>query len=191
MEELNLEWSPPTKPERSKLDKWFLQPGRSLGVGPQRPAPFFPTMRSLMGSLDVLDRHLWLTLTDMKDAEKAVLFFVLHACAIKSEQLHKRSLLPLPTTTHTQVSLSSPSRSSELSNPVTLKPLSQSVEAWRALPGISEWVMNTVVSGCTLQFAQRPPRFNGVVMLEAQNTPVLKTEIHISPRERGHGDCTC
>ncbi|XDV51932.1 hypothetical protein PO909_020724 [Leuciscus waleckii] len=32
-------------------------------------------------------------------------------------------------------------------------------EAWQAIPGISDWVINTVKRGYSLQFARRPPRF--------------------------------
>ncbi len=40
VEELDLEWSPPEEPSRSRLDEWFL-PGRRQAPQ-QRPSPFFP-----------------------------------------------------------------------------------------------------------------------------------------------------
>ncbi len=101
-------------------------------------------------------------------------------CAIKTKQPHKKSFFCLTTVTQTHILHSPLSLSSELSVPVTLKPLSQFAEAWRMLPGISRWVLNTIISGYTLQFACRPPRFNSVVTSEVQaaNTPVLRAEIH-------------
>ncbi len=38
------------------------------------------------------------------------------------------------------------------------KPLSTRAEAWKAIPGVSEWVMAMIRRGYTLQFARRPPR---------------------------------
>lgn len=46
VEELELEWAPPAEPEHSRLDEWFLQPGRRRRVGFQRQAPFFPEVHA-------------------------------------------------------------------------------------------------------------------------------------------------
>ncbi|KAI2653070.1 Transposon Ty3-I Gag-Pol polyprotein [Labeo rohita] len=53
------------------------------------------------------------------------------------------------------------------------------LDAWHALPGVSEWVLNTVSSGYTLHFARRPPRFSGVMVSDVQerDAPVLRAEI--------------
>ncbi len=41
--------------------------------------------------------------------------------------------------------------------------LSEKLAAWKLLPNISPWVERTVEKGYKIQFAYRPPRFNGVV----------------------------
>ncbi|KAI2663140.1 ORF V: Enzymatic polyprotein [Labeo rohita] len=88
VDELGLEWSPPEEPPRSLLDEWFL-PGRRQAPR-QRASPFLPEVHeeltrswrapysarlrasssSALTSVDVLERHLWLTLTEIKDADK-------------------------------------------------------------------------------------------------------------------------
>ncbi|KAL0147283.1 hypothetical protein M9458_057407, partial [Cirrhinus mrigala] len=80
-----------------------------------------------------------------------------------------------------QVVSGSPSSDDEPSrtNHGALQPLSHYLDAWHALPGVSEWVLNTVSSGYTLQFARRPPRFSGVMVSDVQerDAPVLRAEI--------------
>ncbi|KAI2666671.1 Transposon Ty3-G Gag-Pol polyprotein [Labeo rohita] len=80
-----------------------------------------------------------------------------------------------------QVVSGSPSSDDEPSrtNHGVLQPLSHYLDAWHALPGVSEWVLNTVSSGYTLQFARRPPRFSGVMVSDVQerDAPVLRAEI--------------
>ncbi|XDV12961.1 hypothetical protein PO909_001499 [Leuciscus waleckii] len=44
-------------------------------------------------------------------------------------------------------------------NPETIRPLAMRAEAWEAIQGMSEWVLNTIEHGYSLQFARRPPRF--------------------------------
>ncbi len=41
--------------------------------------------------------------------------------------------------------------------------LATRAQAWKAIPGVSGWVMNTVRRGYSLQFARKPPRFRGVL----------------------------
>ncbi|KAI2658175.1 Transposon Tf2-8 polyprotein [Labeo rohita] len=80
-----------------------------------------------------------------------------------------------------QVVSGSPSSDDEPSrtNHGALQPFSHYLAAWHALPGVSEWVLNTVSSGYTLQFARRPPRFSGVMVSNVQerDAPVLRAEI--------------
>ncbi|KAF4105451.1 hypothetical protein G5714_013113 [Onychostoma macrolepis] len=58
-------------------------------------------------------------------------------------------------------------------------PLSNHLSVWAALPSASDWVINTIKRGYTLQFARRPPRFCGVIMSEVseQSVPLLRAEI--------------
>ncbi|CAM4530898.1 unnamed protein product [Leuciscus chuanchicus] len=44
-------------------------------------------------------------------------------------------------------------------NPETIRPLAMRAEAWEAIQGMSEWVLNTTEHSYSLQFARRPPRF--------------------------------
>ncbi|XDV11246.1 hypothetical protein PO909_000232 [Leuciscus waleckii] len=44
-------------------------------------------------------------------------------------------------------------------DPEAIRPLAMHAEAWEAIPGVSEWVLNIVKRGYSLQFARRPPRF--------------------------------
>ncbi len=86
------------------------------------------------------------------------------------------------THSHTRVVLNSPHPNGELSLMVRSppRPLSQFTEAWKALPGVSEWVMKSIKNGYTLQFFRRPPRFNSVLMstVQERNASVLREEIH-------------
>ncbi len=60
-----------------------------------------------------------------------------------------------------------------------LKPLCQFMSAWKAIPGISCWLLSVIERGYTLQFRRRPPRFNGVVqsLTSPRNAQALKQEI--------------
>lgn len=60
-----------------------------------------------------------------------------------------------------------------------LRPLCQFLEAWKAIPGVSDWVLSIIENGYSLQFRRRPPRCNGVVpsLTTPQNAPVLRREI--------------
>ncbi len=85
----------------------------------------------------------------------------------------------------------------------TMKPLALYAEKWRALPSTSRWVMSIIEKGYTLQFARRPPHFNGVVMsaVQTQNASFLRAEIHsllekgaievVHPEERESGFYSC
>ncbi len=59
------------------------------------------------------------------------------------------------------------------------QPLATWAEAWRAIPGVSEWVMATIRWGYTLQFALRPPRFRGVLatIVHSKDAQVLCAEV--------------
>lgn len=58
-----------------------------------------------------------------------------------------------------------------------MQPLCQFLDAWRAITGISRWLLSIIE---TLQFRQRPSRFNGVTqsLTLPQNAPVLRQEVH-------------
>ncbi|XP_073721072.1 uncharacterized protein [Misgurnus anguillicaudatus] len=60
-----------------------------------------------------------------------------------------------------------------------LIPLSESLAAWKLLPGISGWVISTVHLGYRIQFIRRPPRFNGVIFtsVRPERTQILLQEI--------------
>ncbi|MGL5643349.1 MAG: reverse transcriptase domain-containing protein, partial [Metamycoplasmataceae bacterium] len=61
-----------------------------------------------------------------------------------------------------------------------LTPLSQFSHVWENLPGISVWVVRTIVSGYTLQFCRNPPRFSGVLQTSvnsASEASVLRQEL--------------
>ncbi|KAI2644567.1 Transposon Ty3-G Gag-Pol polyprotein [Labeo rohita] len=59
-----------------------------------------------------------------------------------------------------------------------LIPLSESLAAWKLLPGISAWVLSTVQIGYRIQFFRHPPRFNGVVF-----TSVKPELMHVLSQE--------
>ncbi|KAK3556472.1 hypothetical protein QTP70_008336 [Hemibagrus guttatus] len=46
---------------------------------------------------------------------------------------------------------------------MSLTPLSDNLAAWRLLPGVSQWVLDTVKKGYRIQFATRLPQFQGVL----------------------------
>ncbi len=59
-----------------------------------------------------------------------------------------------------------------------LVPLSEKLAVWKLLPNISPWVQKTVERGYRIQFAYRPPRFNGVV-----STSVKPERAHLLTQE--------
>ncbi len=59
-----------------------------------------------------------------------------------------------------------------------LVPLSAKLAAWKLLSNISPWVERTVGKGYRIQFAYRPPRFNGVV-----STSVKPERVHLLTQE--------
>ena len=66
------------------------------------------------------------------------------------------------------------------------RPLCHFLDAWRAIPGVSPWILGIIQHGYSLQFKRRPPRFNGVVpsLTMPKNLPVLRQEV-LSLLEKG------
>ncbi len=64
---------------------------------------------------------------------------------------------------------------------VPLEPLAQHLEAWLTLPSLSRWLTCTIRLGYAIQFARRPPKFNGVLetSVAVRNAPVLREEIAV------------
>ncbi len=64
---------------------------------------------------------------------------------------------------------------------VPLEPLAQRLEVWLTLPSLSRWLTRTIRLGYAIQFARRPPKFNGVLetSVEVRNAPVLREEIAV------------
>ncbi len=64
---------------------------------------------------------------------------------------------------------------------VPLEPLAQRLEAWLTLPSLSRWLTRTIRLGYAIQFARRPPKFNGVLEtpVAVRNAPVLREEIAV------------
>ncbi len=64
---------------------------------------------------------------------------------------------------------------------VPLEPLAQHLEAWLTLPSLSRWLTRTIRLGYAIQFARRPPKFNGVLetSVAVRNAPVLREEIAV------------
>ncbi len=64
---------------------------------------------------------------------------------------------------------------------VPLEPLAQRLEAWLTLPSLSCWLTHTIRLGYAIQFARRPPKFNGVLetSVAVRNAPVLREEIAV------------
>ncbi len=64
---------------------------------------------------------------------------------------------------------------------VPLEPLAQNLEAWLMLPSLSCWLTRTIRLGYAIQFARRPPKFNGVLetSVAVRNAPVLREEIAV------------
>ncbi|XP_056593677.1 uncharacterized protein LOC130412904 [Triplophysa dalaica] len=110
---------------------------------------------------------------------------------------HARAISP-------PVQLASLHQRASLNGPLTvtpeeIRPLCLFLDAWKAIPDISHWLLNVIEHGYTLQFRRRPPRFSGVVpsLTSAQNAPVLRQEIgsllakgaieRVPPNERESG----
>ncbi len=96
---------------------------------------------------------------------------VSRGAAVSSEMLRVRLL---PATFQDTTHLTSPHQS-EVSK---LVPLSEKQAAWKLLPNISPWVERTVEKGYRIQFAYRPPCFNGVV-----STSVKPERVHLLTQE--------
>ncbi len=64
---------------------------------------------------------------------------------------------------------------------VPLEPLAWRLEAWFTLPSPSRWLTRTIRLCYVIQFARRPPKFNGVLetSVAVRNTPVLREEIAV------------
>ncbi len=52
---------------------------------------------------------------------------------------------------------------------INIEPLASLLSAWKAIPGVSSWVLETIEQGYLLQFARRPPAFCGVVQTFVQD----------------------
>ncbi len=77
-------------------------------------------------------------------------------------------------------------------NPETSLEIVEFLTAWKFLPNISHWVLQTIEKGYQIQFESRPPRFIGV--LSTKVAPPAGsgngTGNKSSVRERGHRICT-
>ncbi len=64
---------------------------------------------------------------------------------------------------------------------VPLEPLAQRLETWLTLPSLSRWLTRTIRLSYAIQFARRPPKFNGVLetSVAVWNAPVLSKEIAV------------
>ncbi len=64
---------------------------------------------------------------------------------------------------------------------VPLEPLAQRLEVWLTLSSLSRWLTRTIRLGYAIQFARRPPKFNGVLetLVAVRNAPVLREEIAV------------
>ena len=93
-------------------------------------------------------------------------------CLIKHKLCQKKSKLPLPLFLGVK-----PPRGGV--SPLYTQTLATRAKAWRAIPGVSDWVLEIISQGYSLQFARRPPRFRGVVPTRVQdsNSHVLRTEL--------------
>ncbi len=60
-----------------------------------------------------------------------------------------------------------------------LVPLVEFLTAWKLLPNISHWVLQTIRKGYQIQFGSRPPRFIGVLSTEVAPQQVLAMEQEI------------
>ncbi len=79
-------------------------------------------------------------------------------------------------------SSSTPLRCTTAGTPIVpLEPLAHRLEAWLALPSLSRWLTRTIRLGYAIQFARRPPKFNGILktLVATRNAPVLREEIAV------------
>ncbi len=62
---------------------------------------------------------------------------------------------------------------------IKIEPLASWLSAWKAIPGVSSWVLETIERGYSLQFTRSPPAFRGVVQTFVQDNEshVLRAEI--------------
>ncbi len=60
-----------------------------------------------------------------------------------------------------------------------LVPIVECLIAWKLLPNISHWVLQTIENGYQIQFGSRPPRFMGVLSTEVAHQQVLVLEQEI------------
>ncbi len=77
-----------------------------------------------------------------------------------------------------------PLRRSPITPEVSLErliPLEDFLAAWKLLPNISKWVLQTVERGYRIQIGSPPPRFNGVVstVVGPEQALVLEQEVII------------
>ncbi|KAL0152042.1 hypothetical protein M9458_052646, partial [Cirrhinus mrigala] len=125
-----------------------------------------------MGNLVVLDRHLWLTLTELKDSEKT---------ALLDAPVDPSGLFGAAVETFTERFAEAQKQSRAISHFLPKRAgMNPPAQAWQMLPGVSEWIMKSIKNGYTLQFFRRPPHFNGVLMstVREQNASILREEIH-------------
>ncbi|KAI2642464.1 Lamina-associated polypeptide 2, isoform alpha [Labeo rohita] len=72
----------------------------------------------------------------------------------------------------------------QISEVSKLVPLSEKLATWKLLPDISPWVVRTVEKGYRIQFAYRPPRFNGVVSTSTESQAITADTFWF-PRKMG------
>ncbi len=95
-----------------------------------------------MGFMVVLQRHLWLNLADLKEADRKMHTF-------SQEELsppHSINAAPLAPP---QSSAGPPPTQVIAAHPTT-KPLCQFMSAWKVIPGISRWLLSVIERGYTL-----------------------------------------
>ena len=68
------------------------------------------------------------------------------------------SLSVSPAVINTMSALTQPAMCSD-GDQVAIHPLALRFKAWAVIPGISQWVLNTIKLGYRFQFRRRPPRF--------------------------------
>ncbi len=164
-----------------------------------------------MSTMVVQERHLWLNLAEMKDVDKArfldapisqgglfgdtVEGFAQQFSAVQQQTEAIQHILPRRDAPSTAAPGARPQSSppSVPSTPtpfrctttgmsiVPLEPLAQRLEAWLTLPSLSRWLTRTIRLGYAIQFARRPPKFNGVLetSVAVRNAPVLREEIAV------------
>ncbi|KAK3512221.1 hypothetical protein QTP70_001105 [Hemibagrus guttatus] len=69
---------------------------------------------------------------------------------------------------------------------MSLTPLSDNLAAWKLLPGVSQWVLDTIKKGYRIQFATHPPHFQGVLptIISTHQISLLQEE-HLSLLRKG------